>query len=90
MFIRSRREFTQKALFSPLSALLVAKATAQSQASRRKFFDGFKREQITTSGATINVVHGGKGSPVLLLHGIRKPTCSGAKWLQRWRKISRW
>ena len=25
---------------------------------------------IKTKGATINVVHGGKGSPVLLLHGI--------------------
>jgi haloacetate dehalogenase len=70
MFNHSRREFAQKALFPPLSALLAAKATARSQASGRKFFDGFKREQIRTSGATINVVHGGKGSPVLLLHGI--------------------
>ena len=37
-----------------------------------EFFQGFKREQIKTSGATINVVYGGndKGSPLLLLHGI--------------------
>src|SRR5579872_5276581 len=34
------------------------------------FFPGFKREQIKTSGATINTVYGGKGSPLLLLHGI--------------------
>ena len=32
-------------------------------------FAGFERKQITTAGATINVVTGGKGAPVLLLHG---------------------
>jgi haloacetate dehalogenase len=39
---------------------------------RAEFFPGFKREQIKTSGATINTVYGGneKGSPLLLLHGI--------------------
>jgi haloacetate dehalogenase len=35
-----------------------------------EYFKGFKREQIKTSGTTINTVYGGKGSPVLLLHGI--------------------
>ena len=34
-----------------------------------KLFPGFKSKRIRTSGATINLVHGGKGTPVLLLHG---------------------
>jgi haloacetate dehalogenase len=32
-------------------------------------FDGFIREHITTQDTTINLVRGGRGSPVLLLHG---------------------
>ncbi|NOK64019.1 MAG: alpha/beta hydrolase [Chloroflexi bacterium AL-W] len=32
-------------------------------------FEGFTKTQITTSGATINLVYGGSGPPVLLLHG---------------------
>ncbi len=32
-------------------------------------FEGFTRTQIETSGAVINLVHGGKGPPLLLLHG---------------------
>jgi haloacetate dehalogenase len=32
-------------------------------------FDGFTRETVTTSGAEINLVRGGSGPPVLLLHG---------------------
>lgn len=33
------------------------------------FGDGFRDLQITTEGADINLVHGGSGSPLLLLHG---------------------
>jgi haloacetate dehalogenase len=33
------------------------------------FFPGFRRQQIATSGATINLVTGGSGPPLLLLHG---------------------
>jgi len=32
-------------------------------------FPGFQRKRVRTSGATINLVAGGKGEPVLLLHG---------------------
>ena len=32
-------------------------------------FEGFTRKQISTSGATINLVQGGNGPPLLLLHG---------------------
>jgi haloacetate dehalogenase len=58
------------ALSAPLSALLASEAAAEPQGSSRPFFDGFKREQIKTSGAVINVVYGGQGPPLLLLHGI--------------------
>jgi haloacetate dehalogenase len=34
-----------------------------------KFGNKFERAKIETSGATINLVHGGKGKPLLLLHG---------------------
>jgi len=33
------------------------------------FFPGFERLRITTSGAEINLVTGGSGPPLLLLHG---------------------
>lgn len=69
MLNRSRREFAQKSLLVPLGSL-VSQAAAQPDRSGREFFNDFKRERIKTSGAVINVVHGGKGSPLLLLHGI--------------------
>jgi haloacetate dehalogenase len=31
--------------------------------------EGFTRQQITTQATTINLVHGGNGNPILLLHG---------------------
>src|SRR4029077_4937262 len=33
------------------------------------FFPGFERRRIATSGAEINLVTGGNGPPLLLLHG---------------------
>jgi haloacetate dehalogenase len=33
------------------------------------FFPGFKRERVRVNGVELNVVHGGAGIPVLLLHG---------------------
>ncbi len=35
----------------------------------KNLFPGFTTRKIKTSGATINLVHGGEGPPVLLLHG---------------------
>jgi haloacetate dehalogenase len=41
-----------------------------SAADTLHFFPaGFKHEQVQTSGATINVVRGGDGPPLLLIHG---------------------
>jgi haloacetate dehalogenase len=33
------------------------------------FFPGFERRRIATPGAEINLVTGGSGPPLLLLHG---------------------
>ncbi len=33
------------------------------------FFPGFEHRRIATSGAEINLVTGGSGPPLLLLHG---------------------
>src|ERR1700687_1946096 len=38
-------------------------------ASSVNFFPGFRRQTVQTSGTTINVLVGGNGPPVLLLHG---------------------
>jgi hypothetical protein len=49
-----------------------ARAATEGASQRPQFFEGFKTEQIQTSGATINTVYGGNrnGAPLLLLHGI--------------------
>ena len=36
---------------------------------RMSFINGFTKIQVKTSGAKINLVHGGSGSPLMLLHG---------------------
>jgi haloacetate dehalogenase len=45
------------------------------------FFPGFKRQTIQTSGTTINLLVGGNGPPVLLLHGYPQTHIE-------WRKIA--
>lgn len=39
------------------------------------FFPGFERRQIQVSGASINLVQGGRGPAVLLLHGYPQTHC---------------
>ena len=39
------------------------------EATMSDLFPGFEQRQIETSGATINLVTGGSGPPLLLLHG---------------------
>jgi haloacetate dehalogenase len=75
-----RREFLKNSMalaLAPAAGSAVfapgRKGEAESaQASPAEFFPGFNREQIKTSGATINTIYGGneKGAPLLLLHGI--------------------
>jgi haloacetate dehalogenase len=45
------------------------------------FFPGFRRQTVQTSGTSINVVVGGNGPPVLLLHGYPQTHVE-------WRKIA--
>ncbi len=45
------------------------------------FYSGFERRRIATSGAEINLVTGGKGPPLLLLHGYPQTHVM-------WRKIA--
>jgi haloacetate dehalogenase len=74
-----RREFLKKSMVLTLGPIAAENRLFRSSLStdRRdsrggngEFFEGFKHEQIKTTGATINTVYGGKGPPVLLLHGI--------------------
>ncbi len=50
-------------------------------ASSVNFFPGFRRQTVQTSGTTINVLVGGDGPPVLLLHGYPQTHVE-------WRKIA--
>jgi haloacetate dehalogenase len=45
------------------------------------FFPGFRQQQIKTSGATINLVTGGSGPPLLLVHGYPQTHAM-------WRKVA--
>src|SRR6202790_5843452 len=75
MSIHDRREFLGNSLALGLAPIVAGEALRPAeplaaQQTPAEFFDGFKREQIKVSGATINTVYGGKGLPLLLLHGL--------------------
>lgn len=74
-----RREFIRRSTALALASAAAENALgysgprpggADSPSASAEFFKGFKHERIKTSGASINLVHGGTGPPVLLLHGI--------------------
>ncbi len=60
-----RRDFLKTTLAA--SGALAAERPALAQPAA--LFPGFERRKIQTSGATINMVRGGSGPPLLLLHG---------------------
>src|SRR5262249_57008407 len=63
----NRRTFFQEST-AALVALRAAKPQQQTDTTR--FFPaGFKAMKVQTSGATINLLTGGEGPPLLLLHG---------------------
>src|SRR5882672_7347072 len=66
-----RRELLKLAAATAGAALAAGKnAAAQQDADTLHFFPaGFKHERVKTSGADINVVRGGDGPPLLLIHG---------------------
>lgn len=51
--------------------------------------DGFEQTQIATSGSNINLVHGGQGAPVLLLHGYPQTHIMWHRVSPSWPIISR-
>ena len=75
----ARRELLKKAAALGLGAIAssgTAFSSAGSAASQAeqgptadRFFPGFKRGKVKTSGATINFVTAGSGPPLLLMHG---------------------
>ena len=70
----NRRELLkQGAALTTLTAGAVAGASRDARSQERpntlRFFPGFTAETVRTSGATINLVKGGGGPPLLLLHG---------------------
>src|SRR5262249_15112464 len=65
-----RTFFEQSAAALIAGAASALPATAQEQSDTTRFFPpGFKASKVQTTGAMINVVTGGQGPPLLLLHG---------------------
>ena len=64
----TRRDLLQCTAVAGAVAAASRLASAQTTADA-PLFPGFKASKIQTSGATINVVSGGRGAPVLLMHG---------------------
>src|SRR5262245_15899735 len=64
----NRRTFLERSS-AALIASAVAKPQQQPTATTRLFPLGFKAMKVQPSGANINLVTGGSGPPLLLLHG---------------------
>src|SRR5204862_5828755 len=62
-----RRTFMTTALAVGAGALVARPAPAQP--APPNLFPGFEARRIRTSGAEINVLRGGRGPPLLLVHG---------------------
>lgn len=70
----SRRDVLRQMTAMVAATALPGSATTETQQPAgttppSRFFPGFRTLSVQTSGATINGVTGGAGSPVLLLHG---------------------
>jgi haloacetate dehalogenase len=65
----ARREFLEKSLALTAAASAAPMAAQPQAAGAGALFEGFRGAKVQTSGATINVVSGGQGPPLLLLHG---------------------
>jgi haloacetate dehalogenase len=69
----NRRTFLEQstaALIAGAAATQAAAAQTADPTDTTRFFPpGFKLSKVQTSGATINVMKGGEGPPLLLLHG---------------------
>src|SRR2546428_1767235 len=65
----TRRQLLQFSAATAAAAAVKQATRAEAQTAGAALFPGFKTAKIKTSGATINLVSGGSGSPVLLMHG---------------------
>jgi haloacetate dehalogenase len=65
----ARRDFLKASLATGAAIATPHAALVAAQPSSASLFPGFEARRIQTSGATINVVHGGNGPPLLLIHG---------------------
>jgi haloacetate dehalogenase len=63
-----RRELIRQIAALTAGAVIGRHETLGAEETTR-FFPGFKASKVQTTGATINVVAGGQGPPILLLHG---------------------
>src|ERR1700726_2437843 len=74
-----RRQLLRQAtvLIAGAAAGGVRTAQAQDAGADARLFPGFQVSKVQTSGATIHVVSGGQGPPLLLLHGAPQ---SHATW----------
>ena len=62
-----RRDFLRTTVAAGAGALTAP--TAQAQPPATNLFPGFETRKVQTAGATIHVVRGGSGPPLLLIHG---------------------
>src|SRR5258708_2874272 len=79
-----RRSFIESSVGVIAGAMAAQSSAALAQtvtASPVNFFPGFRRQTVETSGTTINVLVGGDGPPVLLLHGYPQTHVE-------WRKVA--
>ena len=68
--LQKRMHLKSAAWLAAGTAIGTRTAVAQEQtADTTRFFPGFKQSKVQTSGAAINVLKGGSGPPLLLLHG---------------------
>jgi haloacetate dehalogenase len=76
----SRRELIQAA-GAIVAGAAVAGVAKADEGNQVRLFPGFKAAKVETSGATINVVTGGSGPPLLLMHGAPQS-------LATWHKVA--
>jgi haloacetate dehalogenase len=75
----TRRELIRTAALAAGAAALTRNANAQANtepAWPRLFPAGFNNERVKTTGAEINVVTGGEGPPLLMMHGAPQSLCT--------------
>src|SRR5499427_925616 len=75
-----RREILKLAVATAGAAIAGTRDVSAEDADTLHFFPaGFRRERVKTSGAEINVVRGGDGPPLLLIHGAPQSHVSWSK-----------